>query len=255
LTSTAAETKRFLAGLEQQAHAGDRLADLRSQPAAQLAGRLSLGAHGPPHGPLHAAPSQRRRRDLGERRPDGARVRNQVLNEPQIKRIRDAIEDLIVGPGVMTFADPFDPLVDLSACCPGTRSTLLRYALEADELFEEWFCDPKQFDLAGKRSGPEVQRMLVGENVERGGCLLVRVASNKPGRILPLCYQIVEYDQLIATLRSAAGGSGSSTKSSTASSSTIAGSRSRLSHLRRAPVRRFRRRRRSARARALAPSA
>jgi hypothetical protein len=125
------------------------------------------------------------------------RVRNQVLNEPQIKRIRDAIEDLIVGPGVMTFADPS---IRSSICrpCPGTRSIRLpaRTRWKADELFEEWFCDPKQFDLAGKRSGPDIQRMLVGENVERGGCLLLRTAINRPGRILPLCYQIVEYDQL-----------------------------------------------------------
>jgi lambda family phage portal protein len=197
LTPTAAETKKFLAGLEQQAHAGDRLADLQAnlqrnyQGAFRWGRRDSRTAHFmPPHRSGDAAIWESD--DLM-----AARVRNQVLNEPQLKRIRDAIEDLIVGPGVMTFADPFDPLVDLKALLsPDTLDEYLRYALEADELFEEWFCDPKQFDLAGKRSGPEVQRMLLGENVERGGCLLVRVASDEPGRTVPLCYQIVEYDEL-----------------------------------------------------------
>jgi len=124
------------------------------------------------------------------------RTRSECLNNAQIKRIREAIEDLIVGAGVLTFADPFDPLMDLTALSRDTLDPLLQYALEADELYEEWFSDAAQFDVAGKRSGADVQRMLVGECVERGGCLLVRTATDRPGQLVPLAYQIVEYDQL-----------------------------------------------------------
>jgi lambda family phage portal protein len=190
------EAKRFLAQLEQQSRASDAVDGVmasiaRGHQGAYRWGRLDRRTAGfnPPARSGDAAIYESD--DLMSRR-----VRNQVANEPQLKRIRDAIEDLIVGPGVMTFADPFDPLVDLSALTRDTLDRYLAYALEADELFEEWFSDPKQFDIAGKRSGADMQRMLVGENVERGGCLLVRMNSRAPGRMVPLCYGIFEYDQL-----------------------------------------------------------
>src|SRR6185503_1762202 len=113
-------------------------------------------------------------------------------NEPQIKKIREAFEDLIVGPAMQTFADPFDPLMDLTSLSQETLDPLLQYALESDELFEEWFGSAMQFDVAGKRSGPEMQRMLLGECVERGGCLLVRTRG-AAGAMVPLAYQVIEY--------------------------------------------------------------
>jgi lambda family phage portal protein len=197
LSPSIAETKSFLALLERQARSQDARIDQLSASLtsghreAYRWGRLDrrTAAFQPPHRSGDAAIWESD--DLMARR-----VRNQVLNEPQIKRIRDAIEDLIVGPGVMTFADPFDPLVDLTALTRETLDDYLLYALESDDLFEEWFTDPKQFDLAGKRSGPEVQRMICGENVERGGCLLIRTAVSGPNRLVPLCYQVVEYDEL-----------------------------------------------------------
>ena len=142
------------------------------------------------------------------------RTRSEALNNAQIRRIREAIEDLIVGPGMQTFADPFDPLMDLTDLTEETLDPLLQYALEADELFEEWFCSAESFDVAGKRSGPDVQRMLVGECVERGGCLLLRSGGQGSGfRVqgsgVPLAYQLVEYDQLdLSKDRSAGAGSG-----------------------------------------------
>jgi lambda family phage portal protein len=189
-----AEAKAFLGQLELAAQADERMVGIeaslnRNWQGAYRWGRMDrrTAQFQPPHRSGDAAIWESD--DLMSRR-----VRNQVLNEPQIKRIRDAIEDLIVGTGLMTFADPFDPLVDLSALSKDTLDDYLAYALEADEIFEEWFNDPEQFDVAGKRSGADIQRMLVGENVERGGCLLVQ--TSKRGGIVPLSYQIIEYDQL-----------------------------------------------------------
>jgi capsid protein len=38
--------------------------------------------------------------------------------------------------------------------------------------------------------------MLLGETVERGGCLLIRTAASGGNRLLPLAYQVCEYDEL-----------------------------------------------------------
>lgn len=196
----AAETRAFLAQLERQARAGDvGAASGNEQQQIRAAstkeairwGRIDRRTK-------HFQPAWRsgdaaiyESQDLMHRR-----TRSEVLNNAQIKRIREAIEDLIVGSACQTFADPFEPTLDLTALSRETLDPLLQYALEADDVFEEWFSSAEQFDAAGKRSGPDVQRMLVGECVERGGCLLVRTSTDRPGNIVPLCYQLVEYDQL-----------------------------------------------------------
>jgi lambda family phage portal protein len=124
------------------------------------------------------------------------RTRSESINNAQIKKIEDALCDLIVGPGMLTFADPFDPLMDLTALTAEDLDSALSYALEADELFEEWFCDAKQFSVNGKLAGPDFQRIALAENVRVGDTLILRVNRNEPGRIVPLCYQILEREHL-----------------------------------------------------------
>jgi lambda family phage portal protein len=186
------DARAFLAGLEQEARGAEVQAHaLRQGRESYVWGRRDRGRDFYEPFARSADAAIWESDDLMSRR-----LRDQMRNEPQCKRIRDAIEDLIVGPGMLTFADPFDPLIDLTALSKDTLDSYLSYALESDELFAEWFNDEKQFDIAGKRSGPDMQRMLVGENVERGGVLLLKVAAKGPNRTVPLAYQIVEYDQL-----------------------------------------------------------
>jgi lambda family phage portal protein len=196
-----AETMRYLAGLERQARATDERERqiLAASREAYRWGRNDRRTQ-------HFQPPWRSGDAAIYESQDlmGRRVRNQAINEPQIKRIRDAFEDLVVGPGVQTFADPFEPTLDLTDLSEETLDPLLAYALESDDLFDEWFLDPLQFDAAGKRSGPDVQRMAMGECVERGGILLVRTGGAK-GAPIPLAYQIIEYDQLDLTLDRPAG--------------------------------------------------
>lgn len=184
----AIDTKRFLAALEQNDPVA---ANIAGHKEAFRWGRIDPRTQHfqPPWRSADAAIIESQ--DLMHRR-----TRNESLNNAQIKGIREAIEDLLVGPGMQTFADPFDPLMDITDLSQETLDPLLQYALEADELYEEWFGDKDQFDVAGKRSGADVQRMLIGECVERGGCLLLRSANDQPGQVVPLAYQIVEYDQL-----------------------------------------------------------
>jgi len=129
------------------------------------------------------------------------RVRDLVRNTAQGKRVRLAFQDLIVGTGFQTFAWPFAPAemfnlaTELQRLEDGEIGPRLQYALEADDLYEEWSSDPKQFDFEGRLSRMEMERMAVGETVTTGNAIIVRCF--KPNyKIVPLCYQILEREQL-----------------------------------------------------------
>jgi lambda family phage portal protein len=123
------------------------------------------------------------------------RTRSEDLNNAQVKRVVDALGDLVVGCGMQTFADPFSADVSIDDLMAGFEDELA-YALEADDLHEEWFNDAKQFDAQGKQTGPEMQRQAIQECVRVGDALILRVNKPRRGRTIPLCYQIIERDQL-----------------------------------------------------------
>jgi lambda family phage portal protein len=113
-----------------------------------------------------------------------------------------ALCDLVIGCGVQTFAWPFLPwetmqiVEELESVKEGVLMPRLKYALESDDLWEEWWNDPKQVDVEGKRSGPELQRDLFRECVQVGHGLLIRVTPDGPGYRVPLAFQMVEREQL-----------------------------------------------------------
>lgn len=129
------------------------------------------------------------------------RVRDLVRNTAQGKRVRQAFQDLIVGTGFQTFAWPFAPsemfmlATELQKVNDGEIGPRLQYALEADDLYEEWSSDPAQFDMEGRLSRMEMERMAVGETVTTGNALIIRCFRPKY-KIVPLCYQILEREQL-----------------------------------------------------------
>lgn len=129
------------------------------------------------------------------------RVRDLVRNTAQGKRVRQAFQDLIVGTGFQTFAWPFLPSemfllsTELQRVDDGDIGPRLQYALESDDLYEEWSSDPSQFDFEGRLSRMEMERMAVGETVTTGNALIVRCFRPKY-KIVPLCYQILEREQL-----------------------------------------------------------
>jgi lambda family phage portal protein len=129
------------------------------------------------------------------------RVRDLVRNTAQGKRVRMAFQDLIVGTGFQTFAWPFAPqemfqlATELEKLEGGEIGPRLQFALEADDLYEEWSSDPAQFDIEGRLSRMEMERMAVGEAVTTGNALIIRF-FNPNYKIVPLCYQILEREQL-----------------------------------------------------------
>ena len=129
------------------------------------------------------------------------RVRDLVRNTAQGKRVRSAFQDLVVGTGFQTFAWPFAPqemfqiVTELENLEEGNLGPRLQFALESDDLYEEWSSDPKQFDIENRLSRAEMERMAMAETVVTGNSLIIR-CFRKDFKIVPLCYQIIEREQL-----------------------------------------------------------
>jgi lambda family phage portal protein len=133
------------------------------------------------------------------------RVRDQSQNNCHIKKAIVSIADLIVGTGMQTLSDPFEPWLDLATMTPADMDERLAYALESDELFQEWFDDPKQFDAAGRLDGASFQRMVIKECVTAGSCFVIESFRSVPRGQIGLCYQLVESSHLDRTKNFPAG--------------------------------------------------
>ncbi len=137
------------------------------------------------------------------------RTRDLVRNTAQAKRINQALVDLIVGTGMQTFSWPFGPaelfqiVTELETLAVGQLGPRLAFALESDDLFDEWSSDPKQFDAEGRLSRPEVERMLLGECIQTGHGLLIRVRP-KNYQLVPLAFQLIEAEQIDQSMDRAA---------------------------------------------------
>ncbi len=133
------------------------------------------------------------------------RTRDLVRNTAQAKTIKTKLVNMVVGRGMQTFAWPFAPaelfqiVTELESIQAGELGPRLHYALESDDLFDQYFADRRQFDIEERLAGPEVYRMLLGEAVTVGNGLLVRVFRRKydPDRHLsPVAWQLFEREQL-----------------------------------------------------------
>lgn len=204
-TKAAADARAYLGQLERTAKQLDREASIQRdiQAGTQEAyrwGRISRRD-------VHFQPQARSAdsaiyegQDLMHRR-----TRSEKLNNAQIKKIVETLADLVVGCGIQTLCDPFDPLLDISALTSDDLDEHLRYALESDERHEEWFQEASLFDVSGKLSGPAMQRLSMSECVEVGDAFILRCKRQRPGNQVSLCYQLLEREQLDNTKDRAAG--------------------------------------------------
>jgi lambda family phage portal protein len=138
---------------------------------------------------------------LGSHNLMNRRTRDLVRNTAQGKRIRQALPDLVVGTGIQTFSWPFLPselfeiVTELETLQDGELGPRLQFAMESDDLFDEWSGDPKQFDAEGRLSRMDMERLAFGECVTVGSCLIVRT-FRKDYDLVPLAYQLIEREQL-----------------------------------------------------------
>lgn len=118
------------------------------------------------------------------------RMRDLFRNDPLMKKLkRELCKHVIGAHGVQTFADVLMPDGP-----PGERETDDAFNFEADELFSRWA--EEEADAEGKFSWSQLQWQHFSEALARGGSLLLEVSDDNPKRSVPLCYQLLEYEQL-----------------------------------------------------------
>lgn len=117
-----------------------------------------------------------------------ARTRDLFRNEAVFKALKRELVTHVVGTGIAAYADVQDPVSgDLDE----------EFNSESDNLFEQWAEDEASAD--GKFSWWELQSMHLREVIETGESFLVERAMAEGDRLVPLCYQLLEAEQLDAT--------------------------------------------------------
>lgn len=126
-----------------------------------------------------------------------SRTRDGVRNNHSLKRVVEIWQDLVAGCGMQTLADPFEPWIDIASLTTDELDARLDYALESDELYSEWFADKSQCDAEQRLTGAEMQRMAIRELATVGEVFVIEFFNSTaaPDQV-PLCYQLVESDQL-----------------------------------------------------------
>ena len=112
------------------------------------------------------------------------RVRDLFRNEPVIKGACRSLAKYVVGPGIQTYA----------AAMLDTETLDDDWNVESDDLFERWADD--EADIEGRFSWSELQWQHFKQVAETGESLLLKCSDNSPGRSVPLCYQLLESEQL-----------------------------------------------------------
>lgn len=129
-----------------------------------------------------------------------ARSRDLAINSPAAKAIANTLADLIVGSGIQTFAVPFTSDVLNQIDQPELLRTNilqdLEYSLESDQFFERW---AQRADADGENTWGELERLAMYEMINAGNAILLEVIEPSPDREIPLCYQLIERDQLDTT--------------------------------------------------------
>ena len=123
-----------------------------------------------------------------------SRVRDLFRNEPVTRNLRRAICKLVVGTGVNTFASVLEE---------NAEDYFDRFNFEADELFERWA--ETECDVERRLNWGSMQALHMGEVTETGVSFMLRCVDPDPRRVVPLCYQLLEADQLDTTLDRPAG--------------------------------------------------
>lgn len=116
-----------------------------------------------------------------------ARMRDLMRNDGVMKSAKRALAKHVVGSGIATYADVMD----------GEESDDA-FNFEADDWFEHWA--EEEADVSGKLSWSEMQWQGFNDTMETGEILLLECFDADPNRTLPLCYQLLETEQLDCSL-------------------------------------------------------
>ena len=129
-----------------------------------------------------------------------ARMRDLCRNEPVMRSLKRAMAKHVVGPGIATFADVHD--------LAGESDDLVNF--EFDDEFEHW--SEHEADAEGKFAWPQMQWQHFNEVMESGESFLLECSDTTPGRYTPICFQLLEPEQIDPTKDWASGGKGRENK-------------------------------------------
>ena len=171
----------FLRGLEGDAQVADGCCDDRTystRPAYQSAGINKFNAMWQPeHRSGDAAINESWSLTT-------ARIRDAVRNDPVCRKAWMLLKRLVIGPGLLAFADAED----------AAQNEIEDFNLESDTWFERWA--EEECDLTGDQSLYEMQQQSFGDIVETGNSLWLKVMLRRRNRSVQLAYQLLEWEQL-----------------------------------------------------------
>lgn len=126
-----------------------------------------------------------------------ARTRDLAINTPIGKRIGETLADLIIGSGIQSYAVPFSrdilSKLDTDDLLRQRLINDLEYSLESDDFFIDW---AKHGDADGDGTWFDLERLACFELVNSGNAILLECSVPSRERKIPLCYQVIERDQL-----------------------------------------------------------
>lgn len=127
------------------------------------------------------------------------RVRELGRDDATIKAAKRAISKHVIGCGILAFADSlsqgsFDEYDDA-------------FNDPSDDVYTRW-SEERECDIEGRFSVEEMQQHQWNEMMESGESLWLRVSDDRPGRSMPLAYQMLESEQIDTTQEWDAGDGG-----------------------------------------------
>lgn len=118
-----------------------------------------------------------------------SRVRDLARNDPVVKKMqREVCKGVIGASGIQTFSEARE----------FGGESYDAFNEEADDFYEKYF--EGDIDFEGRLSGSRMQWMILQEVLETGECFLLECWDDNPDRMLPICYQVLESEQLDRTV-------------------------------------------------------
>lgn len=115
-----------------------------------------------------------------------ARIRDRVRNDSVLQKAKNQLSRLVIGTGIDAYSDASE--------LDEENETLVEYEIESDTWFERWALE--EADIEGEHTYFDMQRVAFEDEVESGNSLWLKCMDNAPGRSVPLCYQLLEYEQI-----------------------------------------------------------
>lgn len=118
-----------------------------------------------------------------------ARVRDRVRNDSVLSKAKSTLCRLVIGTGIFTYSDISET--------DDENEDLAKFEIESDIWFKRWA--EKEADAEGEHTLWDMQRVAFENEIESGNSLWLQVMDSAPGRTVPLCYQLLEFEQIDTT--------------------------------------------------------